>query len=241
VDSDEIHDVEATAVRLKNQVIFGWLYLRYHIGDALGWFDPVRLSRYVSPKVGEGLISRAQSRDVHFLPVEVRPGIQLIRIETLMRGDGYVFVIREDQDSELSQLIAPGSGFLEATVEVIDASAWRLLEAQRVPALDRTAIIWTTAIAPTGGIFLTQDGRQVIVGDDGSLEAKDLLDEVQPRYRVEPESGRGQWYRTSDLERAVCWARHFSLEEDQRYLVYDRESLEPSGSLVSVYTHGEAH
>lgn len=239
MDSDELYEVEATAVRLKNQVIFGWLYLRYHIGDALGWFDAVRLSRYVSPQVCAALISAVSRRDSHFLPVEVRPSIQLISIKE--SAAGYTFVIREAHDSELSQMIAPGQGYLEATVEVIDASAWRLLEAKRVPTLDLSAIIWPTAIAPVGGVFLTQDGRQVVIAADGSLEDKDTLDEVQPRYRVEPESGQGQWYRTSDLERAVCWARHFSIEEDQRYLVYDRESLEPSGALVAVYVGGEAH
>lgn len=237
MESDELYEVEATAIRLKNQVIFGWLYLRYHIGDALGWFDAVRLSRYVSPKVGEALIDAVGRRDAHFLPVEVRPSIQLIRVKET--DAGYVFTIREAQDSELGQLIAPGQGYLEAVVEVIDASAWRLLEASRVSSLDPSAIVWPTTITPTGGVFLTPDGRQVIIGDDGILEA-DILDEVQPRYRVEPDSGSGQWYRTADLERAVCWARHFSLEEDQRYLVYDRESLEPSGALVAVYIGGEA-
>jgi hypothetical protein len=228
---------DAVALEMQDQIIFGWLYLRHHLGDALGWRDAEK-TRLWAPDLAPELLQRLAYETEPFFPLDTRPRLQVLEMRT--RADGYSFRVREADDSLLSQLLSPGPGYLEAEIEVVDSSAWRLVATRRVVSLDPHAAVVSSLIDVTGRLLLAPDGRQVVVTPGGELEAQDTRDEVPPRYRVEPESGQGQWYRTPSLERAHHWARHFSREEGQRYLVYDRESLEAEGEIISVFEAGAA-
>ena len=228
--------LDSQILDLKEQLIFGWLYLRHHLGEALGFNDPEKVQLFCSAPLSEQVLARLAGGEGGFFPRDTRPSLQLVDLHRLR--DGFLFRLREVEDSELSQLLAPGAGHLEVVVEVVDGSAWRLQTAERVARLLPGAALWPSRIDSVGRLLLNSDGRQVVVAPDGSLEPRSTIDEVPPRFRVEPESGHGRWYQVSDLSRALDWARYHSREEGQHYLVYDRESLAQAGELVVVFADG---